>query len=108
METTSKTEENSTTPNTDNGGSELENFLDPPEKTSNDDGPAISGEMVVRLFADETVTVTFSKLGLWTPGRLERAMPRIFRECILARQAYGRKLDGLPEQFNSEPEADEK
>lgn len=59
------------------------------------------GEVRLRLFDDETVTVDFVELGRWTPGRLEKAVPRLFRECILARQAFGRKADGLPEHFNT-------
>lgn len=100
QEIKSWTEEQSTGGDTDTNGNDSEKDIDTREKES-EDGPTVNGEMIVRIFDDETVTVSFTKLGLWTPGRLEKAMPQIFRECILARQAFGRKADGLPERFNT-------
>jgi len=97
----SKTEEKSTTSDTDTNGFEDSTIsLDAAEEPPND-GPAVIGEMILRLYENEVITAEFPLLGRWTPGRLEKAMPIIFRECMARRQAFGRQADGLPERFNT-------
>lgn len=100
QETDSQTEEKSTTPSTGSDGSDSENCLDT-QSPAIKDGPAVVGEMILRLYENEVITASFITLGRWTPGRLEKAMPIIFRECMARRQAFGRQADGLPERFNT-------
>lgn len=71
-------------------------------KKSVDSGPRVVGKMVVELLEGDTFRVTFPHLGLFTPGRLERALPFLYRELMLARAAAERVSRGEPRTFNME------
>lgn len=76
-----------------------ENVVDT-DKEERNDGPKVTGECRILLHDDETVSVSFPVLGRWTPGRLEKAMQRVFYECMLARQQHLNRSEGRPEHFN--------
>lgn len=108
-----KIEEKSTTPSTESDGSEAKpesaapweiNVNDSEKEVdtffpAEDDGPKCVGEIRIELFEDETVRVSVPNLGRWTPGRVEKAIPRLFREIIQERQRAMRVDMGLPADF---------
>lgn len=65
-----------------------------------DPGPRVVGKMVVELLEGDTFRVRFPILGLFTHGRLEAALPFLYRELTLARAAEQRVAQGRPREFN--------
>lgn len=64
---------------------------------------SVIGKIQLTFHKDGLVEMEVLHLGLLTLGRLEAAMPQIYRNLMLARAAYSRKADGQPEKFNINP-----
>jgi hypothetical protein len=78
---------------------ERNDLTTPPAGGTLNDDPVI-GKMSLIFHRDGLCEVNVQELGLLTLGRIEGALPQIFRGLMLARAAAAREAQGLPRDFN--------